>query len=241
MKRKVAVFDIDGTLYRYVFHHAVLDVMERENLIPEQYVATIKQKRKEWKERVHPEAFWDFVRAQNDFFFEQLEAIDPKDYERIATAVVEQEKNHLYTYTAHLLQRMKEEGRVIIAISGSAQNVIQKFTDTLGFDICVAAQYPVADGKFTGEKILTYKDKDVTLKRLIEEHDLTLEDSYAIGDSSSDISLLALATHPIAFNPEKELYTAAKERGWDIIIERKNVILKLYKNGESYQVEEIDL
>ncbi len=70
MKRKIAVFDIDGTLYRYVFHHAVLDVMERENLIPDKYVKTIKEKRREWKERAHPEAFWDFVRAQNEFFFE---------------------------------------------------------------------------------------------------------------------------------------------------------------------------
>jgi len=234
MKRKFAVFDIDGTLYRNVFHHVVIDEMEAEGLIPEEYVKKIQQERKNWKHRKHPEAFWDYVEAQNDYFLEQLETINPADFKRLAEKIVSKQKKYVYTYTSELLKKMQAEKRVIIAISGSAETVIKPFTDFWGFDISVAAEYQVKNGKYTGEQTATYMNKHITLERLVRENDLTWDDSLAVGDTNRDASLLEAVKNPIAFNPEQALYDEAKKRDWKIVVERKNVIYELEPGNGKY-------
>ena len=53
---------------------------------------------------------------------------------------------------------------------------------------------------------------------------MTFEDSYGIGDTESDASLLELVENPIAFNPNENLKAIAEEKGWRIVVEKKDVI-----------------
>ncbi|HYH75042.1 MAG TPA: hypothetical protein VD735_03700, partial [Candidatus Saccharimonadales bacterium] len=46
--------------------------------------------------------------------------------------------------------------------------------------------------------------------------------------------MLAVTEHAIAFNPNAALYEAAEERGWDIVLERKNMIYELAPGAEGY-------
>jgi phosphoserine phosphatase len=39
--------------------------------------------------------------------------------------------------------------------------------------------------------------------------------------------MLELVERPIAFNPNKKLCAHAKKKGWEIVVERKDVIYKL--------------
>lgn len=48
-----------------------------------------------------------------------------------------------------------------------------------------------------------------------------------MGDSEGDISFLKMVERPICFNPNRKLYEYAKKRGWEVIVERKDVIYKL--------------
>ena len=59
---------------------------------------------------------------------------------------------------------------------------------------------------------------------------LTLNKSVRVGDSESDIMFLNLVARPICFNPNMKLWNHAKEKGWEVIVERKNVIYELNKN-----------
>jgi phosphoserine phosphatase len=65
------------------------------------------------------------------------------------------------------------------------------------------------------------------LQKFVKKHNLSLDDSYGIGDTASDISLLQAVANPIAFNPNDELLAVAKEHNWPIVIERKNVVYQL--------------
>ena len=64
----------------------------------------------------------------------------------------------------------------------------------------------------------------------------SLAGSIAIGNGASDISMLELVETPIAFNPEKKLFDYAKDRGWKIVVERKNVIYELETRSGKYQL-----
>ena len=57
--------------------------------------------------------------------------------------------------------------------------------------------------------------------------DADLEGSTAVGDTESDIPMLEVVGHPIAFNPNTKLAEHAQEKGWRIVVERKDVIYEL--------------
>jgi phosphoserine phosphatase len=66
----------------------------------------------------------------------------------------------------------------------------------------------------------------------VKEHGLTWEDSYAVGDSGGDSSMLARVEHPIAFNPNNDLQTEAMKHGWPIVLERKSIAYRLEKGPD---------
>jgi len=233
MKRRFAVFDIDGTLYRYALHHALIDEIERLGYIEHEQLLKIQNARTQWSHRDNSESFWDFVEIQNEIFNDLLPNLDPKDIKMIAKKVAHKEKDRVYHYTRDLLKQMNNEKRVIIAISGSSEDVIKPFTDYWKFDHVIAKQLIIKNGKYTGENITTHTNKDEILMNLVTKHNLDMNDSIAIGDSRGDISLLKLVENPIAFNPEQDLLREAKSQGWPVVIERKNVIYELDpKNGK---------
>ena len=51
--------------------------------------------------------------------------------------------------------------------------------------------------------------------------DIDWQESFAYGDSRSDITLLEMVGRPVAVYPDKVLKARALERGWDIIGERE--------------------
>ena len=70
-------------------------------------------------------------------------------------------------------------------------------------------------------------DKAKILQRAVEKEGLTLKGSIGVGDTESDIKFLKLVQRPICFNPNKKLYNHAKSVGWEIVVERKDVIYKI--------------
>ena len=233
MKKKFVVFDVDGTLYRYALHHAVIDILMKDHFSVE-IAESIELERKNWKNRTHNEVFWDFVDAQNIPFFEALHSIDPTVFENAAKQVVEEQKEHVYRYTADLFRRLKKEGRVMIAISGSAAEVVRPFCEYWGFDIIVAQEFERKDNAFTGKRKTTHDGKHKILERLIDEHDLDETDSISIGDTHYDIAVMEAVEHAIAFNPDSKLLEHAKQNNWNIVVERKNAVYELESSNGTY-------
>lgn len=79
-------------------------------------------------------------------------------------------------------------------------------------------------------------DKAKHLEALIHAHQLTLPGSIGVGDTISDAPFLKMVETAIAFNPDQKLLSEAKEHGWNIVVERKNVIYELEKKGAHYQL-----
>lgn len=48
--------------------------------------------------------------------------------------------------------------------------------------------------------------------------------------------MLELVDRPVAFNPNDELFEVAQARGWEIVIERKNVAYQLKKDSDGSYV-----
>ena len=66
---------------------------------------------------------------------------------------------------------------------------------------------------------------------------VSLEGSVGMGDTLSDVGFLELVGIPIAFNPNRDLFDVARERGWPIVVERKDVIYNLQARLEDPVLE----
>lgn len=237
MKRKFAAFDVDGTLGRTALFFQIVDELISEGHLPKKSRKELDEKFEDYKRRKHSNAFADYSELSVQVLFKNMHKLKVTDYKKAVDKVVKHSAQYLYTYTRDLAAELKSKGYFLIALSGSEIYAVEKYTKPLGFDLAIGETYFEKDGLFTGEAEEVFRNKDIFLKKYVEEHNLTFKDSYALGDSLADSKMLELVDNPIAFNPEDRLYEVAKEKGWKIVIERKNVIYKLENKNGTYILE----
>lgn len=232
--RKFAVFDIDGTLIRWQLYHAVVDALGKRKLIPPQSYDQLLTARMGWKQRKHIDSFTKYEEILIKIYEEALPLVNTSLFDQVAQEVANRYKTQVYSYARDLIVKLKRRNYMLLAISGSHIELVQYVARQYGFDDWVGTVYTRDGQHFTGRKVLASKNKHLILNRLIKKHSLSLAGSIGVGDSMSDANFLEAVQTPIAFNPDRKLYQVAMQRGWKIVIERKNVIYTLENKDGHY-------
>ncbi len=232
--KKFAVFDIDGTLIRWQLYHAIADELAKSGHIDAETYTNIREARFVWKKRTHDDSFKAYEDQLVIAYRLLLTELTVPRFELAANAVFEEYKDQVYVFTRDLIKDLKQQGYLLLAISGSQSEIVQKIAEYYDFDDFVGSYYHREKGRFTGKIDLTVFHKDKVLQELMAKHNLTLKNSVAVGDSNSDIPMMELVERPIAFNPEKTLLAHAQKASWEIVVERKNVIYKLERKNNEY-------
>jgi HAD superfamily hydrolase (TIGR01490 family) len=240
-KRRFAAFDIDGTLIRWQLYHAVFDELARRGHIPASDYQHVRDLRMKWKQRDTAEAYKTYELAMVDIYESLMPSIPVKAYQAVARDVADKYKGQVYTYTRSLIKELKAKDYMILAISGSHQDLLDYVAPMYGFDVWAGSTYEHADGYYTGERYIAGFYKEEILRNLIQQHDLAINDSYGVGDSASDIPMLNMTEHAVAFNPNRQLLAEARKHGWRIVVERKDVVYELTNiDGPDTSVKIID-
>ena len=227
MTRKIAVFDIDGTLFRSGLYREVFYELYKMGVLPNDLTEQTTEKHREWRHRIHGNAFEEFERIMVTGLDSYLPQLRVADYEEAVKRVMDKKAENIYVYTTRLLKKLQDEGYFTLAISGSQQDLVEPFAKRYNFDAWVGQEWERGGEYFTGNVTKTHTGKDKIIKKILKEYDLTLEGSYAVGDSNGDSGMLALVDNPIAFNPTTELLDKAMQNGWKVVIERKNISYEL--------------
>jgi HAD superfamily hydrolase (TIGR01490 family) len=238
--KRFAVFDIDGTVIRWQLYHAIVDELGAQGHLSPDALQEIHDARMTWKSRTHSQSFDAYEETLIEVYHRALTNLNVSDYTKAVDTVFETYKDQVYTYSRDLIRELKEQGYLLFIISGSQHEIIQKLGDYYGFDDVVGGQYLQKDGHFTGEMLGVYGRKDEVLRELINKYKLGREGSVAIGDSTSDIAMLEMVERPIAFNPTKSLLEHATRKGWEVVVERKNVVYELKARDGSYVLAPAD-
>ncbi len=234
MSRPYAAFDIDGTIIRWQLYHALNDSLVKRGLIDKEAFEAVRKARMDWKRRTGDDAFRDYEAEMIRVFDEYLPKLGYEDVQTAANAVIKEYKDQVYTYTRDLIHELKDSGYLLFAVSGSPRFIVEPLAAYYGFDDVVATYYPIKDGVFTGDKDLSLGRKPELLQELIDKHAASSEGSVGVGDSGGDGPMLEMVERPIAFNPDKKLFQHAKKLGWNIVVERKNMVYRLEPGNESY-------
>ncbi len=233
-QKPFAVFDIDGTLIRWQLYHAIVGELAHNNYLSKNAEKTIAEARMTWKRRQHENSFKQYEKTLVQVYYEALQDVPYTAYQRAVDAVFDEYKDQVYAFTRNLVRKLRQSGYVLLAISGSHDEIIKKLALYYGFDDAIGTIYTVEKGRFTGEELGHLHKKHEALNELIKKHNLDINESIAVGDSEGDISMLEMVDKPIAFNPTKQLFKHALEHGWKIVVERKNVIYELDSNNGKY-------
>ncbi len=227
-KKKVAIFDIDGTIFRSSLLIELVRALIENKLFPEKSRLMYEKSYQDWLDRTG--SYDTYIAKVVESFEQYMVGLRHADFMRVVKQVIGFHKYHTYVYPRDLIKGLKKQGYFILAISHSPKELLDEFCAQWGFDKVYGRIYEVGkNGMFTGQTLYKEEinDKAKILKRFIEKEQLSLADSYGVGDSQSDIMFLKFVENPICFNPNATLYKHAKKHGWKIVVERKDVIYQI--------------
>ena len=180
----------------YVIKLAVLNVFYKQDWISEEQMARLMLTYYRDKRLV------DFERSADEFYYTCLQPhLAPKILERV-----------LYH---------KEEGHLLILVSGSIRYWLKPVMEDLGFNFLLCTDLEEGeDGLLTGRPegtICVDTHKRERILDLVSRKQIDLRQSYAYGNHQADIPMLTLVGHPYAVEPSPRLKITALQNSWPIL------------------------
>ncbi len=223
--QKVAIFDIDGTIFRSSLLIQIVDRLIEEGIFSKQKAQDFARQRLAWLDR---KGEYDaYIHAIIKVFMQNIKGVAYADFSRVAEEVVAEQKDRVYRYTRDLIKDLKKKDYFLLAVSHSPKGVLDHFCKRLGFDKVYGLMYETGPterftGKITEETFML--NKAAVVQHAVAKEKLSLKGSIGVGDTESDIPFLELVDEPMCFNPNAKLYAHAKRSGWKVIVERKDVV-----------------
>jgi HAD superfamily hydrolase (TIGR01490 family) len=224
----MAVFDVDGTIFRSSLLIQLVDRLIENDAFPKEARRIYEKEYEKWLNREGD--YQEYIHAVVTAFNTHLKGVHYSALADAAEEIVEEQWKRVYRYTRALLKDLKERGYYLLAVSHSPKTVLDKFCPRMGFDKAYGIVYEIGPQElFTGSMLDEHLilNKAAILKRAVEKEHLTLKNSIGVGDTESDISFLELVAKPICFNPNMKLYTYARRMKWKVVVERKDVVYEL--------------
>lgn len=222
---KLAVFDIDGTIFRSSLVIELSHALVEAGIFPKAAKGQIAKEYLAWLDRRG--SYEAYINKVVKIYIKLIAGKDFLAVRNAAKKVIKQQKDRTYRFTRGLIKELKSKGYILAAISGSPSYIVEDYARAIGFDRFFGTELEVKNGKFTGKVISldSAYHKEKIIKTLVKEYKgADLKHCVAVGDTESDAKMLELVGRPIAFNPNLQLAKIAKKNNWEIVVERKDVV-----------------
>lgn len=121
-----------------------------------------------------------------------------------------------------LIKKHKSAGDLVVLVSAGLTPLEEAIAKVVGADMAVGTDPARSDGKYTGgisSPVCLDENKALLAQRKLKDFaiEADLQASTAYADSGTDIHLLEMVGHPVAFHPDEDLRPIAAKRGWKIV------------------------
>lgn len=225
---KVAIFDIDGTIFRSSLLIQIVERFIEEGIFSKQKAQDFARQKLAWMDRKG--GYDEYIQAVIRVFVQNIKGVAYADFSRIGEEVVAEQKDRVYRFTRDLIKDLKKKNYFLLAVSHSPKGILDHFCKRLGFDKVYGLMYETGPterftGKITEEAFML--NKAAVAQHAVTKEGLTLTGSIGVGDTESDIPFLELVDEPICFNPNSKLFSHAKRSHWRVVVERKDVTYEI--------------
>jgi HAD superfamily hydrolase (TIGR01490 family) len=211
----IAVFDLEGT---------VLGTNVVDSYL---WIRLAASPRREWSRRVFdlargvPSMLAAERRDRGEFlrkFYRRYDGAPVEEmFEHGAAAFSELILPNAFPAGLRRIREHRAAGHRVVFLTGALDFTIAPLTPLA--DVVACAKLRIEDGRYTGEleEVPYAGDARASyLRRLAKELGADLAQSYAYGDSISDLPMLEAVGHPVAVNPDPRLRRIARDRRWPI-------------------------
>lgn len=231
---KIAIFDVDGTLFNGNLGIEFLKVLIHEHVFDQ----IIGQQIFDWYGK-YQSGEVDKATVIDEIcqlYAQGMTGLDVPHIALLAHQTWNEVKSRVFNFVPHLISQVKSHNYQVILLSGSPIEMIRELGTFLhlSLDLIIGGQLEIKEGIYTG-KIDAYPgdaaQKVTYLRQLISLHHLDVDwsKSFALGDNKRDSQVMALVGHPIAFNPSPELKLLAQSQHW-VIATENNVVAHFSAN-----------
>lgn len=113
------------------------------------------------------------------------------------------------------------DGMHVMLVSGAYTSLLHAVTDGIVFDTVIGTDIPFTeDGAFDSQTAIYHiqgKRKTEMIMEALKGKQIDWGQSFAYGDSYSDLPVLELVGNPVAVRPEERLKQIAEERNWTLL------------------------
>ena len=216
-KKTVAFFDVDGTLLKSTIVHYYIYLRSARMPFPLKYL---------WLIAFLPKTVYYLILDSisrtrfNRVFYRNYHGMAVAEVKALSAEMFETSvRPKIFAEAVSQIQEHKEQGTTVVLVTGSLDFIVQPIADYLGVDTVLAPQLREENGRFTGELTtvpLIGAEKAKAVQNYADQHEISLEESYAYGDSGSDLPMLECVGNPVAVNPSKKFRQKALESGWEM-------------------------
>ena len=234
-KKKIAFFDIDGTIRNMSLTQALYRVLvsgvykyrgnnpdwirnrpSEIEVLHQYYKDQRTTKGTIYENKTRDELFSVCGEAMTEFIMVALEGYSKEEVLQIGYQIANDYKYEDYLYSSVLLEELKSEGYDIVAISGSPEFLVKPFAELYGFTKAYGQEYtknPETSIYEPAER-RTYCDKHILMEHYLQEAGIARADAFivAVGDTAGDATMLQEANVAFAMNPSGGLAMAMRDR-----------------------------
>ncbi len=217
MSITAAFFDVDGTLVKTnaIEHYLSLSKPESNKFSYACLMLSIILK-------IPYYILLDKISRQlfNQVFYRNYCKFSPKELEQRSQIYFQETlKSRIFAESIHTIKQHQNKGDLVILVTGSLDFIIKPLAHFLNIDTTITTTLQVKDGLYNGQikgVSPVGKEKANAIYNLSQKLDIDLSQSYAYGDSISDLSMLTIVSNPIVVNPDYKLKKIAVEKGWPV-------------------------
>jgi HAD superfamily hydrolase (TIGR01490 family) len=216
-RKTVAFFDVDGTLLKSTIVHYY--IWMRSAKVP-RFLRLI------WLIGFLPKIAYYLILDRvsrtrfNQVFYRNYRRMNAAEFKVLSAEMFETYlRPKIFSEAVSQIQEHKQQGMSIVLVTGSLDFIVQPIADYLDVDFVLAPQLREQSGQFTGElttEPLIGEQKAEAIQVFAEQHEISLIDSYAYGDSQSDLPMLECVGNPVVVNPGKALRQKALDAAWEL-------------------------
>ena len=216
-KKTVAFFDVDGTLLKSTIVHYY--IWMRSTKVP-------RLLRLVWLVGFLPKIAYYLILDRisrtrfNQVFYRNYRGMDAAEVKALSVEMFETYlRPKIFSEAVSEIQEHQQQGMMTVLVTGSLDFIVQPIADYLSVDVVLAPQLHEQGGRFTGELTtppLIGERKAEVMREFATQHEISLKDCYAYGDSQSDLPMLECVGNPVVVNPGKALRQKALDSGWEL-------------------------
>lgn len=217
---RVAIFDFDGTIYEDETFQLMMDHLKYHPTMKgyKAFYRSIVPVYAAYKVKLYPGAWMKAYLMKR--YLQTFKGMTDREIFHFFAEVKDDVMNHLRPDVMERLYKHANDDVFTMVVSGAFTPFLNATIGELPFDRRIGTEVPFKDGKLPRWFSLEHmqgKNKTAAIFDAFKHRNVDWENSYAYGDSFSDVEFMRLVGYPVAVAPDLPLRRHALHHDWEII------------------------